>query len=351
MTRKPSAVSLKGKTPSAQSPAKPSGSSKGPRKPRVSKVTDASMSEDVFDHPSTLHIDEVPTHLPVTGGNFRWGVLFVVSVTALLSFGIGLWLTSTIEAMFARSEWLGWIASGLAVIATIALALFILGEIAAVWRLRKLGKIRENVQNALESGTPPVKHVLHSVIELYQTRRDMDWNVSRFTSHAGEIMDDRDRLILAERTLMKPLDYEAKGLIASSSKRIAVVTAVNPAPSLDVLFTGFQILRMLRQITVLYGSRPGTIGTFRLARMVGSHLAITGGLALSDSLLQQFIGKGIAGRLSAKLGEGTVNGIMTVRIGLAAMELCRPMPFHAIEKPGLREFLSVIAGTVTKTGY
>ena len=103
-------------------------------------------------------------------------------------------------------------------------------------------------------------------------------------------------------------------------------------------------MRMLRQLSSLYGNRPGSLGTFKLLGMIGTNLTVAGGLAISDSLLQQFIGKGVVGRLSTKFGEGMVNGILTARIGLAAMELCRPMPFRAIEKPGLGGFLAIIAG-------
>ena len=100
---------------------------------------------------------------------------------------------------------------------------------------------------------------------------------------------------------------------------------------------------MLRALAGLYGGRPGSLETLKLARMVVSHLAVTGGLALSDTLVQSLLGHGLAGRLSAKLGEGTVNGIMTARIGLAAINLCRPLPFSHLQAPGLRDFLGEIA--------
>ena len=84
---------------------------------------------------------------------------------------------------------------------------------------------------------------------------------------------------------------------------------------------------MMRELATLYGGRPGTLGTIRLAKMVAGHLAVTGGLALSDGVISAVIGKGLIGRLSARFGEGAVNGILTARIGLAAMDLCRPLPF------------------------
>ena len=75
-------------------------------------------------------------------------------------------------------------------------------------------------------------------------------------------------------------------------------------------------------------------------KAVLSHLAVTGSIAVGDTLLQQLVGHGIAGRLSAKLGEGVVNGLMTARIGLSAIDVCRPLSFLAAERPQLRDLTS-----------
>ena len=47
------------------------------------------------------------------------------------------------------------------------------------------------------------------------------------------------------------------------------------------------------------------------------------------------MGKGLLGRLSARFGEGTVNGILTARVGLAARDVCRPIPQEASAKDTL----------------
>ena len=69
-----------------------------------------------------------------------------------------------------------------------------------------------------------------------------------------------------------------------------------------------------------------------------AHLAVTGSIAVGDSFVQQIVGHGLAARLSAKLGEGVVNGMMTARIGIAAMETARPLPFSAVKRPGTGRF-------------
>jgi putative membrane protein len=102
-------------------------------------------------------------------------------------------------------------------------------------------------------------------------------------------------------------------------------------------------LRLIRCISTLYGGRPGTIGFWRLTRNVVAHLAATGAIAVGDGIVQQLVGHGLAARLSARLGEGVINGMLTARIGISAIDLCRPVPFINARRPGIAEFLGELA--------
>jgi putative membrane protein len=84
----------------------------------------------------------------------------------------------------------------------------------------------------------------------------------------------------------------------------------------------------------------------RLFRRVISHLAVTGGVGLADGVIQQVIGHGIAARLSARLGEGMVNGLLTARLGLLTIDLVRPLPFQELARPALND----LAGTLLRAG-
>jgi putative membrane protein len=154
---------------------------------------------------------------------------------------------------------------------------------------------------------------------------------------------------LAERELMTPLDAEARRLVATASKRVSVVTAVSPRAAVDMAFVVVNALGLIRRLAVLYGGRPGTLGLLKLFRQVMTHLAVTGGMAVTDSLLQQVIGHGLAAKLSARLGEGVLNGLLTARLGLLAIDLTRPLPFTELPRPTLNELAgSLIRSTESK---
>ena len=90
---------------------------------------------------------------------------------------------------------------------------------------------------------------------------------------------------------------------------------------------------MVRAVAQIYGGKSGTLGSWRLTRAVIAHLVATGALAVGDDLIGSVAGGTIAGKISRKFGEGVINGALTARVGIAAMTLCRPMPFVAKEKP------------------
>ena len=277
---------------------------------------------------------------------WRWGGILFAAIGALVSLGLGLAVTRLIEDLSARHPWLGWAGLGVLGAALAALVIICGRELIALRRMRRINAIRTAAERGLrhdDHGECTI--AIRKTRRLYEGRADMAWGLSRLADHDGEVMDPSDRLKLAERELMAMLDGEARTIISRAARRVSVITAVNPAAALDVAFVAAQNLGMLRRLATLYGGRPGTLGTFRLGRMVLTHLAVTGGLAIGDNLIHHVLGRGLAGRLSAKLGEGAVNGIMTARIGIAALDLCRPLPFEALERPSLQ---SVIGGVFTK---
>ena len=274
----------------------------------------------------------------------RWGSLFFSALLGLAGLGAALWFTSFIEEMLARNDWIGWLALGLASIAGFAAVMIALREIWALAKLKRLGRIRQDAERASLHGDKPLaSEVAVKLKGLYRHREDLAWPLARFSEHENDIMDARELLTLAERDLVAPLDHETRSIVAQSAKRISVLTAVSPLALLDMAFVGAENLRMIRRVSTAYGARPGTLSLLRLAREVVTHIVLTGGIAIGDDLIHQVIGHGVTAKLSARLGEGVFNGALTARIGIAAIDVCRPLPFIEETRPRLRDIVAKIS--------
>jgi len=263
-----------------------------------------------------------------------WLGLFLSSLFGLLMLGLGLALENLVVSLFAVAPWLGWVALAFALVAAVAFLALVGREAAGIWREQKIERLREAAIDALAvKDHKAAKAIVSDLLSLYGARASAQRGSARLKALTEEIIDADDRLAIAERELLAPLDTQAKRAIAGAAKQVSLVTAVSPRAIVDVAFVIFVAVRLLRTLARIYGGRPGLFGFLRLAKAAFNHLAITGGMAVGDSLMQQVLGLGLAARISAKLGEGVLNGLMTARFGLAALSVCRPLPFIREEPP------------------
>ena len=275
--------------------------------------------------------------LPVQRG-FRWGTVFWSAVGGLTLLGVGLGVTRLIEDLFARSEGLGFLGLAFALAATLAFVVVVTREAFGLMRLATIEKLHLRAASVLASDDrAESRAVVQDLLKVAHQNPHLARARAALQSHADDIIDGADMIRLAERELMTPLDSEARRLISQAAQRVSIVTAVSPRALVDVLFVFAASLRLIRQLARLYGGRPGALGMIRLMRHVISHVAITGGMAASDSLIQQVLGHGLAAKLSQRLGEGVLNGLLTARLGLAAIDVTRPLPFTALPRPALTD--------------
>lgn len=274
-----------------------------------------------------------------------WGGIFWSALGSLISLGIGLWTVRLVEDLFARFQIAGWLALVLAGLALLALVAILARETLAVMRQRRIAGMHRAFADARASDDrDEARKLVGDLAALYTGRPTTAKARAHLASLTGEIVDGRDLIDIAERSLMHDLDRQAQREVAQAAKRVSVVTAISPRALIDILFVLGQAVRLIRRISEIYGGRPGLLGFLRLLRSVVTHLAITGGMAAGDSLVEQVIGHGLAARLSARLGEGVLNGLLTARVGISAMAVCRPMPFGAEEAPGVKQVAPFLFG-------
>ncbi len=320
-----------------------------PRKPASFRLEEVEIVETPLAPPA-IATDEAQLPatvraLPALSHGWRWGSILLTAIGALVGLASAMWLHDFVREMMARQDWIGWATIGLLGLAGLALLMIVLREAVGLARLGRLGRLRHEADSAAAEGDKALAlDVVSRLKRLYAGRKDLAWGMTRLAEHEGEIMDAGELLRLSERTLVAPLDPIARSIVATSAKRVSVVTAVSPAALIDMLFVASENLRMLRRLATLYGARPGTLALLKLARMVVTHIVLTGGIALGDDVIHQLVGHGLTAKLSARLGEGLFNGALTTRIGLATIDVCRPLPYIDVPRPRFRELVAEVAG-------
>ena len=269
-------------------------------------------------------------------GRSRLGTWALGVAGALLSLVLSLAAWDFVARLMERVPVLGVVIGALCVV-LVALLLAMAGrEVLAYRRLARLDHIQRDAAEALVKGDLTLaRKTGGQVASLYGARAELAWGRAHVAERAGEQFDADGVLGLYETALLGPLDKIAVQEVAAAARQVATVTAIVPLAFADVAAALAANLRMIRRIAEIYGGRAGTIGAWRLTKTVMTHLVATGAVAVGDDLVGSVAGGSLLSKLSRRFGEGVVNGALTARVGIAAMEVCRPLPFRKLERPSV----------------
>jgi len=266
---------------------------------------------------------------PAGGGIGRW---VLATAGALISLVLGVAAWDFAMRLIERVPVLGWLAAGLSVLLVLALCVWALREWLGYRRVRRLDALRRQAEAALDGQDLTAARAVAAALAGLYGAAQVD---------PAEALDAEAVIEGAEGAFLIPLDARAQAEVEAAARQVALATALVPLALADVATALAANLRMIRRIAEIYGGRPGTFGNWRLARSVAVHLMATGVVAVGDDLIGSLAGGGVVSKISRRFGEGVVNGALTARVGLAAMDLCRPLPFRLGRRPGVSAVTAV----------
>ena len=262
-------------------------------------------------------------------GRMGWG-----AALALLGMALSLAAWDFVNGLLARNPGLGLVAAGLLALVVLAALGVALREWLGFRRLQRLDDLRQLASNArTDQSREQALRLMTRLSALYAPRPEMRWHRDRLTELAPDQPDAEGLLHLMETTLLVPLDKAARAEVEASARQVALLTAMLPMALVDVVAALAVNLRMIRRVAEIYGGRAGALGSIRLLRGVIAHLLATGAVAVGEDMLGSVASGGVVSKVSRRFGEGLVNGALAARLGIAAMSICRPLPFHAAPKP------------------
>ncbi len=161
---------------------------------------------------------------------------------------------------------------------------------------------------------------------------------------------DSELLQLYSRLVLSKVDEKALAEIARFSTESVVLIALSPVAIIDMLIMLWRNLRMINKVAGLYGLKLGYWSRIKLIKQVFVNMVYAGASELVADFGAEMIGADLLGKLSGRLAQGLGAGMLTARLGVKTMQLCRPIPFD--DKPKLsnvrREMLTTIKNIISR---
>lgn len=290
--------------------------------------------------------DRLPALLDETRSRWRLGRWVVGSLAAVVGVGLGFDAYDLLfrAAMTSTALWLFVLA--MLVLAAGATLGLLVRELVSLRRLRHIERLRGEADRL--TATAPhgqAGRFATALTRLYEGRPDLGAPLARLQHVVTDAHDDGEVVRLIDREVLTVLDRRAFQMVLRASRDTAIATALSPAALLDLLVVLWRNLKLVRDVASVYGARPGYVGSLRLLRRMLANLAVAGVTESAHHVAVDALGGSIAAAISTRVGQGVINGLLTARVGLTAMHLCRPVPFGPDTRPSLgkirAELLSV----------
>ena len=310
-------------------------------RPVLIELDDAQRGPSPADAPPVAEIDHAPSGQAMltlaalaARPRSRLAAWFWQLLLAVVLFVAGVAAWDFVTGLLARSPILAAAALVLfGLFLAVCLAICI-GELSALGRLRRMDRFQKEAMEVRTTGDlAAARAYAGRLTAFYRDRRDLSWGAARLDETVDDQFDAETVFLSLEDHLVAPLDAAATREVEAAARQVATVTALVPLAFADVIAALAANLRMIRRIAQIYGGRAGTLGSWRLTRAVIAHLVATGAVAVGDDLIGSVGGGHVLAKVSRRFGEGLVNGALTARVGVAAMEVCRPLPFTPGRRP------------------
>jgi putative membrane protein len=263
-------------------------------------------------------------------GRFFTAISVVVLVASVVELGL------FIRDMYLSDDWLSgiWLGVGFSILA------LVFGAIYSEWRgLRRLKRQSASRQTSVELfSTPAIGLAKQHCLDIAQTLpAGYENEIAIWQRSIDEHHTDSEVLGLFEQLVISKVDQAALGKVMSNAGASSVMIAVSPFALVDMAIVLWRNIRMMQQISEIYGVHLGYWGRIALIRQVFRHMLYAGAAEIISDAGNYALGASITGKLSTRIAQGMGAGVLTARIGLNAIHSCRPIPWLTVQRPGLNQ--------------
>ena len=267
------------------------------------------------------------------GRTMKLGILSLT--TAFVGWlGIDAWLW--VASAFERGAALGWAASAAVAAGVGGAGLIIVRELRAFLALEAVEATQRRLTAPAEIIRPSdMQDAVRRVLAVIPKDRETEAAIEAFQAKVQRHHSAAQQLELLSQTVMAPLDRRAEAIVRRAGARAFAINAMSPTALTDALFFIACSIRMVRDIAACYGHRPTAAATIHLLRRLAVEAGKLGAIDLATATFTQHIAGAVAERVAASAAESVYAAQRMARLGLATMELCRPIPFRPRAIPSI----------------
>ncbi len=235
----------------------------------------------------------------------------------------------TLSSMMSHAPLVGILYGGL-------MLLFVGLLFSTIWKqLRSYKKLKR--VDSFQQKASSFKDASHEQQRLYGKeilQHYIDEGDSKSKADALAVSKELDTLLSGEilprveEKILTPLDLKAQNIITKYASQTAVSTAISPVAIIDAVLILSRTHKMVVEIAEVYGFRVNLLGEVWLFKRLFGALAFASVTDILANHSHDLFGTSLLSKLSVHSAQGMANGILVARMGVGAMESCRPIPNH-----------------------
>ncbi|MEW6990737.1 YcjF family protein [Colwelliaceae bacterium 6441] len=224
------------------------------------------------------------------------------------------------------------IIAGLYAALLLVISLIAGGSLAKEYRGLRQFKRRKKLKEAVKESM--LNHEANRAQTLCQTISEqlpsdlLSEQEQQWQANVDNDLSDAEQLRLYSRQVLSKVDKKALDKICKFSTESVVLVALSPIAIIDMVLMLWRNLKMIDEIANLYGLKLSYWSRIKLIKQVFINMVYAGATELIADVGTDLLGADLLGKLSARLAQGLGAGMLTARLGLKAIHLCRPIPFE-----------------------
>ncbi len=207
----------------------------------------------------------------------------------------------------------------------------IVREVSALRQFKKQQHLRNKVDDILANDLVfDAKQLCQEITDQLPCDLNVE-NEKQWQQITQSEYSDEELLQLYSRQVLSKVDEKALTEVAKFSTESVVLIALSSIAIVDMLLMFWRNLRMIDKIAGLYGLKLGYWSRISLIKQVFVNMAYAGASEVIADFGTDVIGADLLGKLSSRMAQGFGAGMLTARLGIKTIKLCRPLPFYENE--------------------